>query len=137
MALKTITYDDSSSSLTINDWVKVCYENSKAHGFHDDMENLLKIVPDYLRARILQLFITEKLALITSEDSECLEDVRDGNMEEIEGPKGKPLGFPSELADVVIRCFDLAGMLNINLEGAIIRKHAFNKSRPMKHGRKF
>jgi NTP pyrophosphatase (non-canonical NTP hydrolase) len=42
-----------------------------------------------------------------------------------------------ELADAVIRCFDMAYVFGIDLESAIKEKHAFNKTRPYLHGRKF
>lgn len=116
---------------SISDWVKDCFENSVNHGFHVDF---------FHNKHVRNLFIVEKLCLIHSEVSECLEDVRDGNMEEttqIAFGRFKPIGFPSELADIVIRCFDLAGMLQIDLEGAIQRKHEYNKTRPFKHGKKF
>jgi NTP pyrophosphatase (non-canonical NTP hydrolase) len=48
----------------------------------------------------------------------------------------KPLGLGSELADIVIRVFDLAGMLNIDIAAEIERKMRYNESRPYKHGGK-
>jgi NTP pyrophosphatase (non-canonical NTP hydrolase) len=48
----------------------------------------------------------------------------------------KPEGIPSELADVVIRVFDICGYYGINLEAAIKEKMEYNKTRPYKHGGK-
>ncbi len=48
----------------------------------------------------------------------------------------KPEGIPSELADVVIRVFDMCGYYGIDLEAAIKEKMAYNKTRPFKHGGK-
>lgn len=48
----------------------------------------------------------------------------------------KPEGIPSELADVVIRIFDMCGYYGIDLETAIIEKMMYNKTRPYKHGGK-
>ena len=82
--------------------------------------------------------IPECLALIHSEVSEALEDYRDGHMElktEV-SLTNKPYGFPSELADIVIRCLDLAGHLGIDLEQAIEVKMAYNATRPHRHGGK-
>ena len=50
---------------------------------------------------------------------------------------GKPEGVPFELADIVIRCFDMADAFGIDLEAAILEKHEFNKTRPYLHGKKF
>lgn len=77
-----------------------------------------------------------KIALIHAEVSEALEALRDD-------PK-KPdkycptfSNFEIELADAVIRIMDLAAHEKLNLGGAIIAKIAFNKTRPVKHGKKF
>lgn len=66
------------------------------------------------------------LALVHSEVSEALEADRKDDKEH----------FAEELADVCIRIFDLCGYKGINLEQAIIKKMAYNKTRPQKHGGK-
>lgn len=49
----------------------------------------------------------------------------------------KPLtNFEEELADVVIRCADMAGFFGIDLENAVKVKLAYNKSRPLRNGGK-
>lgn len=77
-----------------------------------------------------------QLALIHSEVSEALEDVRDGNMVTQLDPRGKPCGFPSELADTLIRVLHLAARCNIDIEHEVHIKLAFNKTRPARHGGK-
>lgn len=105
-----------------NDIIHECYDNSVAHGFHDYTKDAPFNVP-------------EKLALIHSEVSEALEDYRSDDMKEKLTETGKPVGFPSEIADIVIRVFDLAGKMGLDLTGAIERKMAYNRSRPYKHGK--
>ncbi len=81
----------------------------------------------------------EDIALMHSELSEALEDIRKGKpMSELtyEGEKRKPVGVPSELADVVIRVMHFCGKHGINLGKAILEKMAYNESRPFKHGGK-
>lgn len=97
------------------------------------------------------LNIPEKLALIHAEISEALEAYRDGEMEAYahaccdvpsrghrEGCPGigKPEGFPIEIADALIRILDLCGALGIDIQAAVDQKHAYNATRPHRHGGK-
>lgn len=96
-----------------------------------DIEAVLTIAP-------------EKIALIHSELSEALEAIRVPDAEQrlfyysvdkAENPK--PEGVISELADAVIRCYDLATALGVDLTTVIDYKHKYNKTRPRMHGKRF
>jgi NTP pyrophosphatase (non-canonical NTP hydrolase) len=81
--------------------------------------------------------IPEKLALIHSEVSEALEAYRDGWMDtRIDAASKKPEGFPSEIADVLIRIGDLCGYLGIDLALEVRLKQAYNATRAHRHGGK-
>jgi NTP pyrophosphatase (non-canonical NTP hydrolase) len=80
--------------------------------------------------------IPERLANIHAEVSEAFEDYRDGVMETWYKENGKPCGFPSEMADIVIRVMDLCEAIGIDLEHEIEVKHAYNKTRAYRHGGK-
>jgi hypothetical protein len=80
-----------------------------------------------------------KIALVHSEASEALEEWRNPQVklnETYYSPKKKPLGFPIELADIVIRVAELAEHLQIDLTRAIHVKQAYNRTRPFRHGGK-
>ena len=70
--------------------------------------------------------IGELLALVHSEVSEALEGARKGLMDD-KLPHRHMLEV--ELADTVIRCFDMAGGLGLDLAGAIVEKLAYNAHR--------
>ena len=79
--------------------------------------------------------VPECLCLMHSELSEALESYR--NKEPVSFTKdGKPEGIASELADCVIRIFDFCGEHDIDLEDVIVKKMAYNKTRPYRHGGK-
>lgn len=88
--------------------------------------------------------IPEKLALIHSEISEALEEYRvhgSSRLVAYNGPDHKPEGFIVELADTVIRIFDLVGYITRgqapNFFAEILaEKHVYNVTRPYRHGDK-
>lgn len=102
----------------------------------DVQKDVYKCAADHGWWDITPVNIPEKLALIHSEVSEALECYREGDMLGHLDPTGKPLGFSTELADVVIRILDLAQHLGIDMDAEIQRKHAFNLTRPFRHGNK-
>lgn len=80
--------------------------------------------------------IASLLALIHSEVSEALEDVREARLELELTETGKPIGLPTELADIIIRTLDLAEWLGIDMERALLAKIEYNDQRPHRHGDK-
>ena len=82
--------------------------------------------------------VPEKLALIHSEVSEVLEEFRNNKaMPDVYyGLNGKPEGIPVELADILIRVFDICGRYRIDIENAYQLKTTYNRSREYRHGGK-
>lgn len=100
----------------LNDLSDVCHAASLGAGWwHDPESNEDLRQSDYA--------IATKIALIHSETSEALEAHRRGLMDDKLTHRS---GIECELADVLIRCFDLAGALKLDLGGAVIEKMAFN-----------
>jgi NTP pyrophosphatase (non-canonical NTP hydrolase) len=139
--------------MSLNDLRDQAHKNSCEKGWWDDQVTpgtaTMQVVNKYRVARGQEPLayefalashkvaknIPEKLCLIHSEVSEALEDYRDGNLQaDYEG--SKPVGFPSEMADILIRVFDLAGALGIDLDKAVAEKMAYNRTRPHRHGGK-
>jgi NTP pyrophosphatase (non-canonical NTP hydrolase) len=101
-----------------------CHEAAATSGWWVDPVSGLDVRdwPDHL----LKLWVGTKLALVHSEVSEGLEGYRKG-LKDDHLPNRPSLEV--ELADAVIRCFDLAGGLSFDLAGAIAEKLAYNQKR--------
>jgi NTP pyrophosphatase (non-canonical NTP hydrolase) len=97
--------------MDISTIAKEIHQNARRHGWWDSFRP-----------------IPELLCLVHSEVSEALEAYRN-DMADIEG-------FAEELADTVIRVFDMAEGLGIDIEYFILEKHKKNIERPFKHGGK-
>ena len=117
---------------TINELQALAYKRSVDKGFHDD---------EPTEGRALQSLNAERIALMHSELSEALEELRSGRRPDetfYSGPdNSKPEGVPSELADVVIRVLDFCGANDIDLDAIVTEKLAYNTTRGHKHGKKF
>ena len=72
----------------------------------------------------------ELIALIHSELSEALEELRNGNA--LNSPE-----VGEELADALIRILDMCAYAGIDIANAVAKKHETNRERPIKHGKVF
>jgi NTP pyrophosphatase (non-canonical NTP hydrolase) len=112
---------------TLREMQKAVYDNNVAHGWH---EGAFTTTPES---------VITKLMLAVGELSEAVEEIRNGHPYDkvyfAEDGK-KPEGFGIEMADAVIRLLDVAEMLGIDMQDAIILKHNYNVTRPYKHGGK-
>lgn len=102
----------------------LCHERSFAAGWwHDTEGNPYVSVVDGVVVEHNEHTVACKLMLGVSEIAEAMEAHRKGAMDD---KLPHRTGLECELADLVIRAGDLAGMLRLDLAGAIEEKMAFN-----------
>ena len=108
-----------------------CGAAAQENGWHARFYELEPGTDSYIEHLI------SKVALIASEASEAIEELRvSGDPYLSYTSNGKPEGFASELADIIIRSYDLAYMLNIPIDSVIADKLNFNKTRGRMHNGK-
>lgn len=126
--------------MNIKDIAKEIHQNARDKGFWDKERN-----------------VGELLMLVTSELAEALEAHRKGRFADLLQFAHDRIGpafheqsttkqafeehikdtFEDEIADAVIRLFDLAEGMGIDLETHIMLKLAYNKTRERLHGKKY
>lgn len=112
---------------------KTIYENNKEKGFWDNERN-----------------VGETLMLVVTELAEALEAQRKKRiaMPPLDVPDGYIIDrekfeeyykdtFQDEVADAMIRIFDMCGGMGIDLEWHVNQKVAYNKGRERLHGKAF
>jgi len=128
---------------TLNEHSKACFNNAVNKGFYDTYDKLMTMASqagdDKLLAEFQAIWKLSRLELVTTELAEAAEEVREpGKLSvKIKEKLGEDLpAFNEELADALIRLFDLAGSLGIDLDRAVNLKMKANSMRKPMHGGK-
>lgn len=120
-------------AISLKEWAERAHANAKSKGFHDD---------DGIRSERENVAVY--LLNINGEVSEAWEAFRNGKLREPcdKAPRMRAIGareltcIEEELADIVIRVFDTAEALGVDIEHAVRAKMTYNETRPHKHGGK-
>lgn len=133
-----------NNKMSLNDWIEKCTKTSRDKGWgwkHGQCSD-----PTFLSAQLM---------LVVTEAAEACEDLRKGYIKTmylektsigevvhteqkyVDGiPQYKPIGFPSEIADILIRIFHIAGECGIDLLKEVKDKDLYNNTRSFRHGNK-
>ncbi len=122
--------------MNINDTAKAIHSINVEKGFWESPRNkgeLLMLVVSEL-AEALEADRKNRYSLNNPKDIEALandEDFNDAFSKHVKDT------FEDEIADAVIRLFDMAAGLGIDLESHIEAKLRYNANRPKMHGKKY
>lgn len=119
------------------------HQTAVSKGWWSDLEDVLSQNGDNVtvsRELFTRMFLICKLALISTEVHEAIEELRETKVDWFSrNAKLKPIGFLSEIVDIDIRLNDFIEALKffhqIDYNNILKIKAKFNKSRPYKHGK--
>ena len=118
------------------------HKTAVEHGWWDDLARMQQQIGNAVapldeiaksRHQAELAYQLSKMMLICSEVSEAVEGLRDHNKADDKLPQYKMVEV--EMADVLIRVFDLCKKFDWNVIDAMLDKMEYNKSRPYKHGK--
>ena len=103
----------------LNDLAKEVHRNAVNHGWWESDRPFAEVLIN-IEGEVLELWEAYRRGTL---DDQC--------------DKPVPLTCKEEeLADIIIRVLDLCGRQKVDIDKAVELKHAFNKTRPYKHGNK-
>ena len=151
-----LSRDQHQLAAWINDLQADIGKGNYERGFHEEGDKLRHLVAaaggqDAFILAALRNYYMAKVGLIITEAAEALEDLRCGRpvnenyytengaevvfSDDARGVPLKPEGVPSEIADIVIRCFDFADEAGFSLIEVMLEKLAYNDTRARLHGK--
>lgn len=110
-----INLNERAAEEAVDELIYICHRRAKERGWWTDLET----------GEPKERNFGELIALVHSELSETLEAHR----KDLPSDHIDATGVAEELADALIRIFDMAGGFNIDLGDAMAKKLAFNRER--------
>lgn len=95
-------------------------------GWWDQLNDVLNHLPGDFHHMVTTWFLASKIALVHSEVSEALEALRKGLRDDHLPHRN---GVEVEMADAMIRIFDMMGFMRMDLGGAVQEKFKYNQQR--------
>ena len=106
--------------MTLNELRDKAYQNAQSKGFYDQGRPDMAAYCANLHGEVSELWEAHRKGLL---DVQCDKPVMLTCLEE-------------ELADILIRCFDMAGALGVDIDAAVAEKMRYNSTRSYRHGGK-
>ena len=127
--------------MTLTELQTAAWQLAETKGLHADLDPLAPRQTTMVRLALMQTEVTEALQELTEPLLTLLHLLTLHQQISQATQTVKQHGWPApgtalatELADIVIRTADLAGILGIDLEAAVTAKMAVNQTRPYRFG---
>lgn len=133
--------------MKINEFAKEVHQNAVEHGWWDEPRTVGEIIAlchselsealeEYRAKRPMVYRICRASDGCPCDREKCGDWDADTGVCELGVMDEKPEGVAVELADCIIRILDYLGKEGVDVEAVLLEKHAYNKTRPYRHGGK-
>lgn len=112
--------------VTLNDWSDIAFHDASKKGFHDGRTEI---------GTLLMLIVSELGEALEADRKDMHTKRKVSDLEEFASEIKDT--FEDEIADTIIRLFDLCGYLDIDIEYHVRKKMEYNRTRPEKHGKRY
>lgn len=134
--------------MNINEFAKEVHDNACSKGWWDEPRTFGEIISlchselsealeEYRAGRPMVWYAcTEANKKRTCNPRDAYDCIMYGAEKDCTYRDKKPEGIAVELADCIIRILDYLGKEGVDVEAVLAEKHAYNKTRPYRHGGK-
>ena len=133
--------------MNFNDLAREVHQNAVEHGWWDEERSfgdiislchseLSEALEEFRAKRPMVYRICRASDGCPCDREQCGDWDADTGVCELGVMDEKPEGVAVELADCIIRILDYLGKEGVDVEAVLLEKHAYNKTRPYRHGGK-